>query len=547
MTTTTTLEWEPPGPGAWARESVHMAGTLSPMFVDLMWAPFTAGFKHTTARYGLPMSHVDMRMVNHYPYGRMRAVGAPEKATAPPPAAVLKVLARLHPEMRRRGRAAKAAFAHKTWRDDLAAWNDTVKPARVAASRALQDEDVEQLDDAGLSEHLRRAADNFRSGTGEHFGLMLADKIPVGDFLVAAAGWGLPNDEALALLAGSSPASGGPRPWLARIAKALEDAKTRPTSVADIRTAGSAAAEALDGYLEEFGWHLIGSFDFTGRCLIEMPDVIVTSVLAALDGVNASAEAETDEARAARARVPAGERALFDDLLGEARALYGMRDDNTGPTMAWPGGLVRRAALEAGRRLAAAGRIAAASHVFEATAADVAGMLSGATSPDPHELARRADDRAAAEADAPPDHLGPPDGPPPSPDVFPTAMARAMRAAMTYIGQSQTNFSVGNEATGVGTVSYRGTARVVTDAGDALARLEPGDVLVAPLTTPAYNAVLTIVGAVVIEEGGALCHAAIVARELGLPAVVGLRGATTSIPDGAKVEVDPVAATVTVL
>ncbi len=118
---------------------------------------------------------------------------------------------------------------------------------------------------------------------------------------------------------------------------------------------------------------------------------------------------------------------------------------------------------------------------------------------------------------------------------------------MTYMGHAVPNLSGGSEATGVGTVSYRGTARIVTDAGDALARLEPGDVLIAPLTTPAFNAVLPIVGALVVEEGGALCHAAIVARELGVPAVVGLANATTTIPDGAKVEVDPVAPTVTVL
>jgi rifampicin phosphotransferase len=62
--------------------------------------------------------------------------------------------------------------------------------------------------------------------------------------------------------------------------------------------------------------------------------------------------------------------------------------------------------------------------------------------------------------------------------------------------------------------------------------------VVAPYTAPTYNAVLSIAGAIVTEEGGLLCHAAVIARELGLPAVIGASGAM-ELPDGATVEVDP--------
>jgi pyruvate,water dikinase len=77
--------------------------------------------------------------------------------------------------------------------------------------------------------------------------------------------------------------------------------------------------------------------------------------------------------------------------------------------------------------------------------------------------------------------------------------------------------------------------------------MEPGDVLVVPCTTPAFNMVLTLAGAIVTAEGGALSHAAVLARELGIPAVVGAPGALHEIPDGATVEVDPVAGTVRVV
>lgn len=93
---------------------------------------------------------------------------------------------------------------------------------------------------------------------------------------------------------------------------------------------------------------------------------------------------------------------------------------------------------------------------------------------------------------------------------------------------------------GVGTVPCRGRARVVAGADDALERLGPGEILVAPFTGPAYNSILPIVGGVVVEEGGPLCHAAIVARELGIPALVGVADATVSITDGEVIEIDPV-------
>ncbi len=99
---------------------------------------------------------------------------------------------------------------------------------------------------------------------------------------------------------------------------------------------------------------------------------------------------------------------------------------------------------------------------------------------------------------------------------------------------------------GVGSLPYVGRARVAADVVDAIESLEPGEVLVVPSTNPAWNAVLPLVGALVVEEGGALSHAAIISRELGLPAVIGTAGATSAIRTGEQVEVDPAAGTVRV-
>lgn len=92
----------------------------------------------------------------------------------------------------------------------------------------------------------------------------------------------------------------------------------------------------------------------------------------------------------------------------------------------------------------------------------------------------------------------------------------------------------------------RGRARVVLQAGDPTA-LEPGDVLIAPMTDPAWTPLFVPAAAVVVDVGAPLSHAIIVSRELGIPCVVSVTDATERIPDGALVDVNGDAGTVTVL
>jgi pyruvate,water dikinase len=92
----------------------------------------------------------------------------------------------------------------------------------------------------------------------------------------------------------------------------------------------------------------------------------------------------------------------------------------------------------------------------------------------------------------------------------------------------------------------RGRARIVLDPDDA-GNLEPGDVLVAPLTDPSWTPLFLPAAAVVVNVGALMSHAVIVARELAIPCVVAVESATELIPDGAMVEVDGTAGTVTLL
>jgi pyruvate,water dikinase len=93
---------------------------------------------------------------------------------------------------------------------------------------------------------------------------------------------------------------------------------------------------------------------------------------------------------------------------------------------------------------------------------------------------------------------------------------------------------------------YEGPARRVSGPSE-FGRIVQGDVLVTEATSEAFNILLPLLGAIVTDNGGLLSHSAIVAREYGIPGVVGTREATVRIADGVRVRVDGDAGEVTVL
>jgi pyruvate,water dikinase len=100
--------------------------------------------------------------------------------------------------------------------------------------------------------------------------------------------------------------------------------------------------------------------------------------------------------------------------------------------------------------------------------------------------------------------------------------------------------------TGASAGQVTATARVLAGPED-FGRMKPGDVLVASITTPAWTSLFAMASAVVTDVGGPLSHSSIVAREYGIPAVLGTGLATRRIPDGSRLRVDGDAGTVTLL
>src|SRR5919202_724186 len=182
----------------------------------------------------------------------------------------------------------------------------------------------------------------------------------------------------------------------------------------------------------------------------------------------------------------------------------------------------REALLGFGRRLAAEGALDAPDDVWMLTLEELRAAIL-----DPRSLndvvALRRDELARGRREGPQPYLGSPPVEQERHAVLEKFYGPGGGAALRGVGASP----------GVG----EGTARVVSGPGD-FSRVEPGDVLVTTTTTPAWTPLFPSLAGLVTATGGILSHAAVVAREYRLPAVVGVPDALDSIPDGERVRID---------
>ena len=538
------VTWEKPGPGTWELDSSHAGPSPGPIQRDLYEEALPAGMKEGLSRFGAPISHMEMRWVHGRFYRRLVPVVGGNRDLPPPPKPLLWLAARLHPELRRQERKARETLATKSWQAELDRWEAEWKPELLAANRAFTAVDVGALDDAGLAEHLAAVHAHLRDTTRLHFRLHVSDMGPLGLLMVQLEDAGLHRDDTFRALVHASPATSAPAERLRRIAAAVRDAGVdpgpgSPRSTRCGRRRPKRASSSTRTWRSTAGGSPPGT---TSRIVAwrSCPTCCSPPSAAAASREAAVDDAHLPSVAALRDEVPAEHREAFDDAVRDARASYGLRDENGPLTYEWPAGLLRRGLLEAGRRLAERDALGSADQVFELRIPEVAALLTGAGGPDRAEIDERAATRRWEATLDPPALLGPPADPPPA-DALTPSLARMTRVILTVVGALEADGHREPLAgMGIGEEPYTGTARVVHDPAEALATMEPGDVIVAPYTAPTYNSVLAMAGAIVTEEGGLLCHAAVIARELGLPAVIGAAGAMTSIPDGATIEVDPV-------
>lgn len=554
------LTFDPPGPGAWVTDPNHVPRPVSPMYLDTVGRGVTRGFGESNRRVGLFVGSPRVMSVHGFRYGSGTSV--PEFAPGIEPSRVEYDRAvASDPEAQLRIQNAARFFEERLWRADLQRWDSVTKPGLLAAGRALATVEPAALDDAQLLAHVSDCRAYLEYSAYVHHSLNTGFAVS-GEFLRKAAEWTGDSPHALAaLLGGASAVSAGESALLDEVAAALradQVARTRLATgeageaLAAVRAMPGEVGRTLHEYLLVTGYRRVGGFDCADSYALEHPEQLRETVTHASDHGAIDAAGALVDPTPIRAKVAEAARAEFDKWLVEARLNFRMRDERVVHGEATALGLVRRALLEAGSRLAARGVIADREHAVLASEPEIHALIAGQPQAIPETLHARYEFRETYTVRDIPRSIGTPAWRPPT-DWLPENVRRATIAVATasevMLGAVRLTErgAAGETIKGISASlgMYRGTARLVCGPAD-FGRIQQGDVVVTTSTSPAFAVVLPLIGALVTDVGGALSHAAIVARECRIPAIVGCGNATTSIPDGATVLVDAGAGTVTI-
>lgn len=534
------LHFEPPGPGSWNLDPVHFPRPVTRYFAETHPEPFRRGVREFMAYYGTLMDTLETQYVNGFAYNTMRP--APET------------------EIPDRFARAEVVWEQRVWREQLREWDNTAKPTAIKTHRELQSVDVEALSDDELVAYLTRCREHHSQMMYQHMRFTGSAMLPVGDLLAHLGTWtDVTPAQALAMMRGAAPVSAGASAEHDRLiaavtrdadARALLDSEGEPGKVLEeLRSFGGDVGAAMSEYLDLIGFRLLDGFDISQLYALELPDVLLRAIRSSVNGAE-SDEAEVDVLIAdIRAQVPDEHRGQFDDLIAEARLMYRLRDERGVFSDIWASGIMRRAVLASGRRLEGKARVHDAQHFIDASFDEMCSLVAGKGGPSDDELAQRFLDRSTRTAKDAPMSLGPPAPPPPDPSGLPPGVARVMQAMGIAMGEVFGSSSAPHEEKVLHGLAasggvYEGPARLISGPSE-FDRIVQGDVLVTESTSEAFNILLPLLGAIVTDAGGLLSHSAIVAREYGIPGVVGTRDATNRILDGTTIRVDGDAGEVT--
>ena len=545
-------------PGYWMREASH---------VPLPWRPFSRAWadmriapsRRTGTDLGLLFDGVDIQQIGGWEYLRIVPLGGREPPRLPD--WLVPVAFRLVPALRRRIRESVAAIRADVPGQLVHRWSREWQPDFTARIRMLRERRFAALSDTELDGHLADVLALAADGANVHFRLIGALAMVLGEFAFTCRdllGW----DETLmfSLLCGTSTTSTRPARALADVA-ALAGTRVRAlltqgAPADEVLAADQEFAAAVAAYLEEFGCRAL-TYEAAEPSLEERPDLLLGLVRDQLDtGFDPLANQELARQREAAANtareILAGpELQRFERALRRALAAYPVREDNEFFTVSAPLGLLRRAALELGRRLAERGQIAAVEDIFFLRADEARTVLADGTDAR-HLVAHRKGEHAWVLAHPGPASYGRDPGPPPPlrglPDEARLANEAFLWTIERILGPNRSASGGASTLTGVAASPgrYTGPVRVIRSEAE-FDRLRAGDVLVSPVTSPVWSVLFPSVGALVTDHGGTLSHPAIIAREYRVPAVVATGVGTTNLHDGEIVTVDGAAGTVEVL
>jgi pyruvate,water dikinase len=557
-------------PGFWQRGDSHYPQPLYPFTRSVLLPAANSGFREMCAEFGLLWETVEEREIGGWVYLR----GVPldgGKDREPPPDWLMWTLARVVPSLRCRIRTCIEAAVSDKAGEWVERWHTELRPKLVERLTSFRRTDLRELSNEDLTERAQFLRALVADGQKIHMMLNTALNLLLAEFVKACEellGW--TEERSFEMVAGLSVTTSAPGRALAALAQrvAVSPVLMQLAETVDCGTASRMTAadpefgDELERYKREFGCRTI-RYELADPTLAELPELLVSLLNAQIrrrydpeaqaDALAARRRDLVEEARRIlRGRSPE-DRSRFERALARAERAYPLREEHGFYDTSMPLARLRYAALEIGSRLTQRRQIRRPSDVFLMDF-DEALTAMRDNAPRLQLVARRLRERVWVSAHPGPKSYGLPPRGQPSFAALPRP-ARFIHEAVVWF--SQRVFAAGaNErlpstpallrgiAASPGT--YTGPVRVIRDESQ-FSRIQAGDVLVCPITSPVWSVVFPCVGALVTDVGGVLSHSAIIAREYHIPSVVATQFATTALSDGQMVTVDGTAGSITAL
>jgi pyruvate,water dikinase len=536
------VDWDIPfdAPDAYFLDPMHFPHPLTPLTASILGPAFETGFSAAAREMQTPILEFQVRHRNHYRFERIVLIQPASDEDA-----------------RRMGEVAESTARMEIGRM-LDRWYGEHLPRISVLLERLRAMALQQATGAKLAAVLDEAAAIQADLWTIHFRVVIPMLLAIQlfDELYADLFDGTEADAHALLVGGVSEsvkagfglsdlAATARERGLARIF--LETPLHELLPSLRTREDGRAFLALLDAYLEEYGLRQ-DLFEYATPTWQEDPAFALSSirgyVLTERDAraehaaMARSAETALEAARERLAMYPEPIRNQFEAMAQVARQGTFLQEEHNFYIDQRAQALLRLFYLQVGTRLVDAGLLAAPDEVFLLTADELrraaAGTEDAWTADQSRALVQtRRDELAQARRLTPPPFIGqPPEGPPPAGNPMERALGRF------FGGPPQPSDTPGQLKGSAGSRGVTtGIARVARTLEEASA-VQPGEILVAVTTMPPWTPLFGIAAAVVTETGGPLSHCAIVAREYGIPAVVGAHGATRVIATGQRVTVD---------
>lgn len=532
-----------PGPGEW-KIIDHIARPGTRCFTEYYYSSMENGWNEEASEIGL-LNRVLIREVNGFMYYQMKVVES-------------------EPEFFEMCEKNEKYWEQKRYFDSLERWDELVKPNAINQLTAMQKIKLADLSESELIFYINYCFSLTKQMVKNHHLFTYSSFIPIGDFIFQVCKWTKKEPaDILNVLVRKTPNQIYMAFDYPQITQLLDSLKKNTTALYLLSKAEREPEDAsevlsrlmnldqrirrgLEFLLDHFGYRIVNGYDIATETFIERPDLLLKSVKSLLRDNISGVENNSRNARrigAIRDLVPDARKPLFDKMLQDTLQMERLRDERGFYSDLWAIGILRHIFLEAGRRLVKKGVIATPEFVLDASTEELISLLVGKVSVSVEDLEQRARYRSSFSVADAPAVLGESLADAPYLSNLPSSIARTMTGLMTAVELAvdpkhhqplKKERLIGLPASH-GVVD--GIARVIT-SDTQIKDIKRGEILVVHQSTAAFNIIFPVIGGVIAEYGGVLSHPAILAREYGIPCIVGCSGAMKHIRTGMHIHLD---------